>query len=328
VSAAIAMGLDGVDRAPSVVAVGFFDGVHRGHQSLVARAVRAAAAAQVRAVVVTFDRHPMEVVDPGARPPLLMSLDQRLRALAALDVDLVVALPFDDDLRHLAPDAFVAHVLAGPLQARHVVVGANFRFGHRAAGDVTALADLGPAHGFTSEAVTLLEMDGVVVSSTEVRAALDRGDVEQAARWLGRPHEVEGVVVRGDRRGRALGYPTANLQVDARAAVPAHGVYAGRLRLPPGSPSGAGGGGPTWQPAAISVGTNPTFAGITATRVEAFLLDFDGDLYGVETALAFTAHLRGQVAFDGVEALTAQMAEDVARARELLGVARPASPRS
>ncbi len=304
----IEIGLQSVQPAPSVVVIGFFDGVHRGHQSLVSRALRSAQASGVRSVVVTFDRHPLEVVNPGARPPLLMTLDQRLRALSALDVDLVVALPFDDSLRHLSPVAFIEHVLAGPLQARHVVVGANFRFGHKAAGDVTTLADLGPVYDFTSEAVTLLEMDEIVISSTEIRAAVERGDVAQAARWLGRPHELEGIVVRGDQRGRQLGYPTANLQVDPRAAIPAEGVYAGHLRLHDG----------TRHPAAISVGTNPTFGGVTTVRVEAFLIDYEGDLYGVETALDFTHHLRGQQKFDDVDDLVTQMGADVERARELL----------
>ncbi len=304
----IRIGLEAVEPAPSVVAIGFFDGVHRGHQSLISRAQKAAGEHGVRTVVVTFDRHPMEVVNPGARPPLLMGLDQRLRTLADLDVDLVVALPFDDDLRHLAPDDFVAHVLGGALQARHVVVGANFRFGHKAAGDVTTLADLGPSFGFTSEAVTLLEVDGVVISSTEIRGAVERGDVEQARRWLGRPHTLEGIVVRGDQRGRELGYPTANLLLDDRAAIPAEGVYAGRFRLVDG----------TWRPAAISVGRNPTFEGITAVRVEAFVIDFADDLYGVEAAVSFTHHLRGQQRFDSVEELVAQMGDDVEETRRLL----------
>lgn len=308
------VGLGAVAPAPSVVAIGFFDGVHRGHQSLISRAVRAAHATGVRSAVVTFDRHPLEVVNPGARPPLLMTLDQRLRALADLDVDLVVALPFDDSLRHLPPADFVDHVLAGPLQARHVVVGANFRFGHKAAGDVTTLADLGPVFDFTSEAVTLLEMDDVVVSSTEIRGAVERGGVEQAARWLGRPHVLEGIVVRGDQRGRGLGFPTANLQVDDRAAVPAEGVYAGRFRL-----SADAGDQSTWHPSAISIGVNPTFGGITSLRVEAFLIDYEGDLYGLEAAVDFRHHLRGQQAFESVEDLVVQMRADVDRARTLLG---------
>ncbi|MEE8603316.1 bifunctional riboflavin kinase/FAD synthetase [Euzebya tangerina] len=311
--AEIAVGLDAVKPAESVVVIGFFDGVHRGHQSLITRAVRAADQQGIRCVVVTFDRHPLEVVNPGARPPLLMTLDQRLRALAALEVDLVVALPFDDELRHREPGDFITHVLGGPLQARHVVVGANFRFGHRAAGDVTTLADIGPLLDFTSEGVTLLELDDTIVSSTQIRAALERGDVEQAARWLGRPYVMEGIIARGDQRGRLLGFPTANLHVDERAAVPADGVYAGRFRLPESGPDHR-----TWHPCAISVGTNPTFAGITAVRIEANLLDWSGELYGVDAALAFTHRLRGQVKFDAVDDLVAQMTLDVARARELL----------
>ena len=309
----IHFGLEEVESAESVVVVGFFDGVHRGHQSLISRTVRAADQRGVRSVVVTFDRHPLEVVNPGARPALLMTLDQRLRALAAQDVDLVVALPFDDELRHREPRDFVSYVFGGPLQARHVVVGANFRFGHRAAGDVTTLADIGPLLDFTSEGVTLLEMDDTVVSSTEIRAALEQGDVERAARWLGRPYVMDGLVARGDQRGRVLGFPTANLHVDERAAVPADGVYAGRLRLPT-----SGEDERTWHPAAISVGTNPTFAGITTVRIEAYLLDWSGDLYGLDASLAFTHHLRGQVKFDDVDDLITQMTADVARARELL----------
>lgn len=304
----IAIGLGSVEPAPSVVAIGFFDGVHRGHQSLILRASKTAHDRGVRSVVITFDRHPLEVVNPGARPPLLMTLDQRLRALAAQPVDLVVAVPFDDDLRHLSASDFVQHVLAGPVQAQHVVVGGNFRFGHKAAGDVTTLADLGPVFDFTSEGVTLLQMDDVVVSSTEIRAALENGRVEQAARWLGRPHMVEGIVIRGDQRGRELGYPTANLQVNNRAAIPAEGVYAGLFRLPDG----------TWHPAASSIGLNPTFGGVTQIRVEAFLIDWAGDLYGVEAAVDFRHRLRAQVKFDSVEDLITQMAEDVDRARTLL----------
>lgn len=304
----ITFGLDAVEPAPSAVVVGFFDGVHRGHQSLVSRALRAAQRRDVRSVVVTFDRHPLEVVNPGARPRLLMTLDQRLRAIADLDVDLVIALPFDDRLRHLEPDAFVEHVLAGPLQATHVVVGSNFRFGHKAVGDVQTLADLGLRYGFTFEAVTLLEMDGVVVSSSEIRAAVERGDVAQAARWLGRPHVLEGLVVRGDQRGAALGFPTANLHVDPRAAFPAKGVYAGRFRLPDG----------TWHPAATNVGHNPTFGGTASLRVESFLIDYDGDLYGVEAAVDFRHRLREELRFDSVEELIERMHDDVARARTFL----------
>lgn len=306
-TASIAMGLDAVEPASSVVCIGFFDGVHRGHRALLHRTQREAADEGVRSVVATFDRHPMEVVRPGSQPPLLMTLRRRLRTLADTGLDLVVALPFDDELRHRSAEEFVDHVLVEPLRARHVVVGANFRFGHAARGDVTTLADLGPSRGFTTEGVTLLELDGEVISSTEIRRALEAGSVERAAEMLGRAHVVDGVVVRGDRRGRGLGFPTANLHVDARSAVPRAGVYAGRFLLADGS----------GYPCATSVGTNPTFEG-TEQRIEAYLIDFDGDLYGVEAAIEFHHRLRDEARFHSVDELVAQMHVDVAEARRLL----------
>ncbi len=307
-SARIVSGLGEVTHEPSVVSIGFFDGVHRGHRSIIARARQIAERRGVRSAVVTFDRHPMEVVRPGSQPKLLMTLARRARTLAALGVDLVVVLPFDDELRHLPPEQFVDHVLVDPLQAERVVVGANFRFGHKAAGDMGTLADLGGARGFTSEGVTLLELDGEVISSTAIRAAIEGGDVEKAARMLGRAHLVDGVVVRGDHRGAALGYPTANLQVSRRVAVPAPGVYAGIFHHPDGRALSA----------ATSVGTNPTFGG-QELRVEAFLLDTDEDLYGVDAALDFRHWLRAQQRYDTPEELTAAIAGDVAEARRLLG---------
>ena len=305
--AEIARSLADVAQAPSVVGIGFFDGVHRGHQSIIRRAVRFAEESGTRSVVVTFDRHPMEVVNPGSQPKLLMTLARRARVLGEQGVDLVVVLPFDDDLRHASAEDFVDHVLCGPLQAQRVVVGANFRFGHKAAGDVAVLADLGPSRGFASEGVTLLELDGTVISSTEIRAAVDRGDVERATRMLGRPHVVDGVVVRGDQRGAELGYPTANLQVDPRIAVPAPGIYAGVAALP----------GDRQAAAAISVGTNPTFGG-AELRIEAFLLDFDEDVYGVRCALDFRHRLRGQERYENIADLAAQIGRDVVQTRALL----------
>lgn len=297
-----------VTRAPSVVAIGFFDGVHRGHQTIVKRAVRAAEQAGQRSVVVTFDRHPMEVVKPGSQPKLLQTLARRAQSLAEQGVDLVVVMPFDDDLRHRTPEEFVDHVLVGPLQATRVVVGANFRFGHRAAGDVAVLSDLGPSRGFTAEGVTLLELDGVVISSTEIRAATDAGDVERAARMLGRPHLVDGVVVRGDQRGAGLGFPTANLQVSRRIQVPARGVYAGRFLMPDGAALDC----------ATNVGVNPTFGG-QDLRVETYLLDWSGDLYGLAGAVDFRHRLRDELRFERVDDLVVQMHADVAEARRLLG---------
>lgn len=301
-------GLDEVVPAPSVVSIGFFDGVHRGHRSIISRAVDAAADLGVRSAVVTFDRHPMEVVKPGSQPKLLMTLARRARALAGQGVDIVVVLPFDDRLRHQSPEGFVDHVLVGPLRARQAIVGVNFRFGHGAAGDVALLADLGQSRGFTVEGVSLLERDGEVVSSTQIRARIDAGDVEQAAALLGRPHLVDGVVVRGDARGQTLGFPTANLQVSRRVVVPARGVYAGVCHLPGGSE----------KPCVTSVGVNPTFGG-QELRVEAYLLDFRGDLYGLGVGVDFRHRIRDERRFGDVDALVAQIHHDVQAARRLLG---------
>lgn len=318
----IVQGLGELGPAPSVVAIGFFDGVHLGHQSIVGRAVGVAAERGVRSVVVTFDRHPMEVVKPGSQPPLLMTLPRRARTLAAQTlttgpgaaagqgVDVVVVLPFDDTLRHASPAAFTDSVLTGPLQAVGVVVGANFRYGHKAAGDLASLDASGAVNGFTAEGVTLMELDGTVVSSTEIRAHVDAGDVKAAARMLGRPHILDGVVVRGDQRGAALGFPTANVQVDPRVAIPGPGVYAGRFHTADG----------TAHDAAVSIGTNPTFGG-QDLRIEAYLLDGSFDLYGMAVAVDFRHRLRRQQHYDGADALVEQMHRDVARARELLASA-------
>jgi riboflavin kinase / FMN adenylyltransferase len=303
----IVSGLGELERAPSVVSIGFFDGVHRGHQTIIRRAVRKAGVTGLRSVVVTFDRHPMEVVNPGSQPALLMTLARRAQTLSQLGVDVVVVMPFDDDLRHRSPEDFVDHVLVDPLQAREVIVGSNFRFGHKAAGDVAVLTELGPSRDFTAEGVTLLELGGVVISSTEIRARVESGAVQEAARMLGRPHVVDGVVVRGDRRGVTLGFPTANLQIDPRVAVPARGVYAGWVHLPDGKT----------VPCVTNVGVNPTFGG-QELRVEAHLLDYSGDLYGLSIGVDFRHRLRDERRFDGVEALVTQIGADAERARELL----------
>lgn len=307
----IALGLAEVDPAPSVVSIGFFDGVHRGHQTIIRRAVQEAEDLRVRGVVVTFDRHPMEVVNPGSQPKLLMTLQRRARTLAGLGVDLVVVLPFDDALRHLPPEAFVDHVLVEPLQARRVIVGENFHFGHKAAGDITTLDDLGPSRGFCASSVPLLELGEAAISSTEIRAAVERGDVAVAARMLGRPHLVDGIVVRGDQRGATLGYPTANVQAGRRVAVPARGIYAGMFRLPGRD------GGEVAHRCVTSVGVNPTFGG-QELRVEAHLLDFAGDLYGREAAVDFRHRIRDEERFDSAAALVEQIGSDAAEARRLL----------
>ncbi len=302
-------GLDGVPPGwgRCVATIGVFDGVHRGHQEIIGRAVKRAAAAGVPSVVLTFDPHPAEVVRPGSHPAVVTSPRYKAELIAELGADALCVLEFTPELMQHSPAEFAHVVLVERLHAMTVVVGENFRFGHRAAGDVTVLGELGGRFGFVTEAVPVLTDDGVVISSTYVRACVDAGDVVAARRALGRPHRVEGVVVRGDRRGRELGYPTANLETERYAAIPADGVYAGRLVR----------GGES-LPAAVSIGTNPTFQG-RERRVEAFVLDFDADIYGEHVALDFEHRLRETIAFDGVEALTAQMAEDVARVRELLG---------
>jgi riboflavin kinase / FMN adenylyltransferase len=301
------------DWGASVVTIGEFDGVHRGHQRDVATARQAAADLGVPVVVVTFDPHPAEVVRPGSHPALLCTARRRLQLLAGLGVDAVCVIPFTLEFSRLGPDEFVRTVLVDRLHAARVVVGENFRFGHKAAGDVALLAELGEKYEFAVTGVPLLSENGVTVSSTGIRSLLADGLVAAAAEQLGRPHRVEGVVVRGNQRGRALGFPTANLEPPAHTAIPADGIYAGWLV----SLDSAGTETERW-PAAISVGTNPTFDGVDRT-VEAHALDRDDlDLYGVHMAIDFVARLRATVRFDTVEALVRQMHIDIGDARRLL----------
>jgi len=301
----------------TVVTIGNFDGVHLGHQHVVARARQVADRLQVHGVVaVTFDPHPIAVLRPEHAPPTLTTIDQRAALLAAAGVDDVLVVPFTREVSGWSPERFVEEVVVGTLHASAVVVGANFRFGHRAAGDVELLRRMGSEHDFLAEGIPL---DGgpQVWSSTYVRTCLAAGDVEGAAEALGRPVALRGTVSRGDRRGRELGYPTANVPTEA-TAVPADGVYAGWLRL---VDTGAEAGDA--MPAAVSVGTNPTFAGERSRRVEAYVLDRDDlELYDREVEVVFAARLRGMLRFDSVEELVAAMDDDVDRAREVLG-ARP-----
>jgi len=300
--------------APSVVAIGVFDGVHRGHQVVVGRAAQEARDRAVRCVVITFDPNPADVVGRGDPLPRLTSVPHRARLLRDAGADEVWVVPFTVELSQQTPEQFVADVLVPRLAPVAVVVGADFRFGHRAAGTVETLRELGERYGFEVDAVELAgrgeadEAAGRVWSSSSVRRLLAEGDVAAAAEVLGHPHRVEGPVVHGDHRGRALGFPTANLDVDPRMAVPADGVYAGVLERADGSR----------YPAAISVGTNPTFDGV-GRRVEAYVLDRDDlDLYGERVALDLVARLRGMERFADVDALVAQMAVDVAQARAVL----------
>jgi len=300
------------DWGECVVTIGVFDGVHRGHQSIIGRAVHIARVRHLPVVVITFDPHPDEVVRPGSHPPDLTSARRLAELLAGLGVDALCVLPFTVEFSRLSPDEFVRVVLAERLHAAAVVVGENFRFGHKAAGDVPLLARLGEKYDFTAEGVPLLVADGLTLSSSYIREQLAAGDVAAAAVALGRPHRVEGVVVRGHMRGRGLGFPTANLETPPHTATPADGIYAGwlaRLDLDGTETS-------RW-PAAISVGTNPTF-GIGDRTVEAYALDRDDlDLYGVHAAIEFAARLRPTERFDSVEALVSQMREDVNQARAL-----------
>lgn len=296
-----------VSATPSAVSIGFFDGVHLGHQTIVRTALDHAASRGLRSVVVTFDRHPMQIVRPDKVPPLLMTTPRRAAALAALGPDLVVVLPFDERLRMLSAETFIARVLRASLDARHVVVGRNFRFGHRAAGDVELLTTVGRRDGFTVDGVDLVAVDDEPVSSTRIRDALGRGDVRSAARLLGRPFVLDGTVVHGDHRGRGLGYATANLRLGDGLAVPAAGVYACMFVHPDGRR----------LPAVTSIGTNPTFNG-EGLRVETHVLDVDEDVYDLQVAVEFHGFVRGQERFADITSLIAAMDDDVARARRML----------
>ena len=291
----------------SVVTVGVFDGIHRGHQKLINRTVERARARGLLSVLVTFDPHPAELIRPGSHPARLTSLRRRADLVAELGVDAFFVLPFTTELQHMEAVAFAHEVLVDRLHAAEVVVGSNFTFGHRAAGDVVMLGDFGARFGFAVEGLSLMTDDGVTFSSTYVRACIDAGDMAAAAVALGRPHRIEGVVVHGDHRGRELGFPTANIASAAYTALPADGVYAGHFVL-----------GDRRLPAAISVGTNPTFSGRERT-VEAYVLDASEDFYGFDVGLDVEHWLRGQERFTDIDALVARIADDVARTRALLG---------
>ncbi|MFF7638484.1 bifunctional riboflavin kinase/FAD synthetase [Kitasatospora sp. NPDC008050] len=298
------------DWGRSVVTIGSFDGVHLGHQLIINRAVARAGELGAKAVVVTFDPHPSEVVRPGSHPPLLAPHPRRAELMATLGVDAVLVLPFTAEFSKESPQTFVQQVLVDALHARLVIEGPNFRFGHKAAGNVALLAELGQEADFEVEVLDLQVRGaaggGEPFSSTLARRLVAAGEMGAVAEVLGRPHRVEGIVVRGAQRGRDLGYPTANVDVVPHSAVPADGVYAGWLTADGER-----------MPAAISVGTNPTFDG-THRTVEAYAIDRVGlDLYGLHVAVDFLAYLRGMEKFDTIEALLDRMAADVKQAREL-----------
>ncbi len=305
------------DLGRTVVTIGNFDGMHLGHQHVVRRAHEVAAEVGSDTpldgvVAVTFDPHPIAVLRPEHAPATLTTIEERLRLLAEAGVDDVLVIPFSREIAAWTPQEFIDRILVETLHARAVVVGANFRFGNRAAGDCHLLRAAGEEHDFVLEEITL---DGgpQVWSSTYVRTCLAAGDVTGAAEALGREFATRGVVVEGDKRGRELGYPTANVPVRPGAAAPADGVYAGRLTVLDGPDAG------TSYPAAISVGTNPTFAGERERRVESYVLDrTDLALYGREVEVSFVERLRGMVRFDSIEALLEAMSDDVSRARAIL----------
>lgn len=302
------------------VALGVFDGLHRGHRSLVDHAVAAGRESGASPVLVTFDPHPVEVIRPGTHPLVLTPLRRRAELAGGLGVDAVFALPFDTDMASWDPEEFVDRVLVRGLRSRSITVGSNFSFGRRAAGTPETLRELGSERGIDVRVMDLLELGGEPVSSSRIRRLLAESDVAGAATILGRPHRVSGTVVHGaGRGGRDLGYPTANLDLPEYTAVPVDGVYAGWFTLLdehdvdgtilPGRR----------YPAAISVGTNPTF-GEAARSVEAFVLDESADLYGRVAAVDFVDHVRDMEKFSSVDDLLVAMDRDVARTRVVLDV--------
>ena len=296
----------------SVVTIGAYDGVHLGHRALIDQVRHLAASKGAATSVVTFDRHPAMVVRPESAPKLLTDLEQKLELLASTGVDYTLVIHFDEERSRESAEEFVAEVLVGALKARAVVVGHDFHFGHARRGNVRLLAQLGADLGFDVLGVTLFESDqlGGVMSSTRIRALLIEGEVAQAATLLGRPYEIRGTVEQGDGRGGPeLGFPTANVAVPGEILLPADGIYAGWYEHPDGSAHAA----------AISLGRRPTFyEHAEKSLLEAHLLDFAGDLYGQRAKVRFVARLRGEERFESVEALIAQMGEDVRATRKLL----------
>lgn len=280
-----------VQARPRRVAVGEFDGVHLGHREVI----------DDNDTVLTFEPHPLVVVRPEAAPKLLTSLEVKVELIAQLGVQELVIIPFDQGFAHQSPQEFIDRILIERLDARHVSVGENFRFGHHASGDVALLQADGR---FDTRVVPLVEADGEVISSSRIRAAIAAGDVQSAGRLLGAPFRMRGEVVHGDHRGRELGYPTANLVPDQQLACPGHGVYACRCGD---------------HAAAVSIGVRPTFETGRGVLVEAYLLDFDRDLYGRQITLEFVARLRGERRFASPEALIDQMRLDVEQTRQLVG---------
>jgi riboflavin kinase / FMN adenylyltransferase len=293
---------------PSGVAIGVFDGVHLGHRSVIENLVARSADEGLATGVLTFDPHPVEVLAPGRAPPLLMSLERRSELLVELGVDWVGVLDLAD-IRTMAAETFVTELLVGRACSRVVSAGADFRFGHGRAGDVGLLRRLGEELGFSVAAVELRSAGGEAVSSTRIRRLLEAGDVAAAVGLLGRYHRVSGVVLHGDARGRALGYPTANIAPSERLAIPADGIYAVRVSGPPALSD---------TPAVASIGVRPTFGDGGRRLLEVHVFDFSDDLYGSVLDVDFVQRLRDEERFDNIEGLVAQMDIDATQAREVL----------
>jgi riboflavin kinase/FMN adenylyltransferase len=293
----------------SVVTVGTFDGVHLGHRGLIARAIDSAEELGAESIALTWDRHPAETLRPDRLPPLLSSPERKLELIEETGVEAVAILPFDKELSLMAAEDFVREVLVGGLGARSVMVGHDWHFGHKAKGDVSLLGEMGPELGFEVHGVDLQNVAGAPVTSSRARRAVTSGDMDLARVLLGRPYDVDGVVVRGAARGKGLGFPTANLDVDPALARPPIGIYAG-----------VAGVGTLKVPAAISVGVSPTFGGEegkSPVTIEAYLLDFDDEIYDQTIRLEFWKRLRDELKFDSTEALVAQMDKDVEETRAL-----------
>jgi riboflavin kinase/FMN adenylyltransferase len=293
------------EARPSAVALGVFDGVHLGHREILGTAVLHGREAGIPAVACTFDPHPIEILQPGRAPLPITTLDERLALIEGCGLDAAVVLPFTRDLASIEPEAFVKDVLLARLAAREIVVGFNHRFGRGARGDVAMLRSLGERLGFRTHIAEPLMVGGVAVSSTEIRAALQRGDLEFASLLLGRSYTLTGSVAHGAGRGRTLGFPTANI-APSRPVLVAAGVYACTAEV-----------GGRKERAVVNVGVRPTF-NETALAVEAYLLDFSGDIYGQTITLTFVSRIREERRFPSVDALRAQIDADVAEARRRL----------
>jgi riboflavin kinase/FMN adenylyltransferase len=288
-----------ISPRPRRVAVGSFDGVHLGHRAVIEGAD----------AVLTFDPHPMSVISPSAAPRLLTTLARKAELVGELGVEELVVIPFDEAFAHEGAQQFIDEVLVGALGATHVSVGENFRFGHKAVGDTDLLhAD----SRFETRVVPLLELDGEIISSSHIRGLIAGGAIEYAGQLLGNPFVVDGIVSHGEKRGRTLGFPTANLVPQDSYAIPAHGVYACRARTADG----------VWHPAATSIGVRPQFVTGLGELIEAFLIDFTGDLYDQPLRIEFLKRLRGEKRFESVDALLEQMARDVDEARAFASLPR------